>query len=144
MLKPLRFLTLICVSFLSSAHADEGLTITDARIMITPPGVSVTAGLMSIVNKTDSDIKIFSISAEGFERVEMHKTEVSDGVARMRQEHNLIVPAHGELILENGGYHMMLYTPARSFSVGDSIALSLSTSIGKVTATVPVKRHFAN
>lgn len=144
MFKPLRFLTLICLFCTSAVHAEAGLTITDARIMITPPGVSVTAGLMSVVNKTDRDIKIFAISAEGFERVEMHKTEVTDGVARMRQEHELIVPANAKLILENGGYHMMLYAPERSFSEGDSIAVSLSTSIGPITASVPVKRHFAN
>lgn len=144
MFKPLRLLTLICLTCLSTAYADIGLSITDARIMIAPPGVSVTAGLMTITNDTDKDIKIFSISAEGFEHVEMHKSEVSDGVARMRQEHNVIVPAHGKLILEHGGYHMMLYAPARAFAVGDSIALSLSTSIGEISSSVPVMRHFAN
>lgn len=144
MFKPLRFLILICAFYTSAIHAEAGLTVIDARIMITPPGVSVTAGLMSVVNTTDNDIRIFAISAQGFERVEMHKTEITDGVARMRQQHELIVPANGNLILENGGYHMMLYAPKRSFSEGDSIALSLSTSIGPVTALVPVMRHFAN
>lgn len=144
MFKALRLLPLLALFCISSVYAELGLTVVDARIMVTPPGVSVTAGLMSIVNNTDNDVTVSAISAEGFERVEMHKTEISEGVARMRQEHELIIPAHGKLTLENGGYHMMLYAPERSFSVGDTITLSLTTSIGSITASVPVKRHFAN
>ena len=140
----LRPLVLLMLFYTGNALAESELTITDARIMITPPGVSVTAGLMTVVNNTENDIKIFAIEAEGFKRVEMHKTEVTDGVARMRQEYELKVPANDQLILENGGYHMMLYTPERSFAEGDSIALSLSTSIGPVRASVPIKRHFAD
>ncbi len=140
----LRFLPWVLMLCASLVYAEAELKVIDARIMITPPGVSVTAGLMTVVNETDSDIEISSITAQGFERVEMHKTEVVDGVARMRQEHELNVPAKDSLILKNGGYHMMLYTPERSFAEGDMIEITLITNQGKVTALVPVKRHFAN
>jgi copper(I)-binding protein len=140
MMLKIRCLLLVMVAFVASAHADERLSVMDAHVMLAPPGVSVTAGLMTLVNHTGQEIVVHSITAVDFERVELHKTEVVDGVARMIAQHALRVPPNGELVLAHGGYHMMLYAPQKGFGEGDTVTLTLDTSIGDITILAPVKR----
>ncbi|MCB1756514.1 MAG: copper chaperone PCu(A)C [Gammaproteobacteria bacterium] len=118
----------------------SALSVVDAEVMLAPPGVSVTAALMTVKNDSDQSITIERIEAEDFEHVELHKTEVVDGTARMIAQKNLTIPAGGTLELAHGGYHLMLYAPARGFAEGDVVKLTLYTSAGRISVNAPVKR----
>ncbi len=134
------FTTLLFLACFSCGNAEESLSIIDPQVMLAPPGISVTAGLMSVRNNTETDIYIEKITAVNFKRVELHKTEITDGTARMIEQKNLKIPAKGILELSHGGYHMMLYAPDKGFAEGDIVSLSLYTSAGKFEFTAPVKR----
>ena len=132
--------TLGALLITSMAKAGPTIELINAAVMLAPPGVSVTAGFMTLENTGQKDIVIESITAKDFQRVEMHKTEVKDGMARMIQQQHLTIPAGGRLELSHGSYHMMLYAPARGFNESDSVQLTLHTDAGDFTINAPVKR----
>ena len=120
--------------------AEDSVSIIDPQVMLAPPGISVTAGLMSLRNNTATDIIIKGVEAKHFKRVELHLTTITDGTARMVEQKNLKIPANDVLELSHGGYHMMLYGPDRAFNEGDSVSLTIETDAGTFHFEAPVKR----
>jgi copper(I)-binding protein len=58
--------------------------------------------------------------------VEIHETVMEGEVMKMRMlADGLTVPARGNVILQPGGYHVMLIDIQRELKVGDSFALEL-------------------
>ncbi len=117
-------LLLICFN----ANAANSLNVTDAWIAEAPPGASVMAGYMKIENPSSTDIDIVSVSSPSFKQIEMHQSKESDGFAKMLPQKKLTIPAHGNLILTSGSYHLMLIKPEKWFKQGDSINVSFNLS----------------
>ena len=61
------------LTWLSSAVAGEtaALRVQDAWIRAAPPGVSVLAGYMTLVNDSDGDLIITAASSPSFRMIEM-------------------------------------------------------------------------
>lgn len=131
MLRRLFTAALTSLALLAPASALAGeLSAQHAMVREMPPGARVTAAFMVLRNTGDADIAISAISSPAFGRVEMHRTQVVDGVARMLPQDSLPVPAGGELVLEHGSWHLMLFQPQRELRAGDSVAFSAETSAG--------------
>lgn len=122
-----RTLPLIIVATLTSqnAIADDKLEIDDAWIAEAPPVSKVLAAYMEIENETRQDRQAISMQCEEFERAEFHRTIEKDGMARMEHLQVLNIPANSELELEPGGYHIMLFNPARRLLAGDKTGCSM-------------------
>jgi copper(I)-binding protein len=124
------------------AQADDGLQVTGPWIREAPPGASVLAGYLTLSNTTDTALVIESISSPAFEAVEIHRSWVEDGIARMQAVPGLTIPAAGSFSLAPGGYHLMLLRPVRSLTAGDNVTLLLHHTGGAcVTVTAPVLRQ---
>jgi len=53
----------------------------------------------------------------------------------------LEVPAGGQLMLEPGGHHLMLFDPLRTLTAGETVTLIIHMNNGKqLSATAPVIR----
>ena len=125
----------MCSAFLFSAVANaagSSLQLHDSWIREAPPSAKVLAGFLSIKNSGQTDRLLLSIEADGFEKVEMHKTEVHGKMTHMVLQKELLVPAGETVLLEPGGYHLMLMRPAKSFRAGDNITLKFSFKDGEV------------
>jgi copper(I)-binding protein len=123
------------------AQADGGLQVTEAWIREAPPGTTVLAGYLTLSNTGDTPLVIEAVSSPDFNTIEIHRSWIEDGIARMQQVSGLTVPAGGSISLEPGSYHLMLFQPARALSAGDNVTLQLQPSTGScVTATAPVLR----
>lgn len=85
------------------------------------PGMKMSAGYLSLTNNTDAPIRVTRVSSPQFAAVELHESTVEDGVARMRELPELLIPPRGAVTLERGGKHLMLMRPT-----GDSDEVSLS------------------
>lgn len=96
-----------CLAVLAVGCADAKVTIDDAWIRGARPGSSVVAGYCSITNTTAVSVTIVEFVGPG--RVEMHETETTDGVSRMRPMERLTVAPGQTLQLAPGGKHLMLY-----------------------------------
>jgi len=132
------FLLLCCVI---PAQADDTLQVSDPWIREAPPGATVLAGYLTLTNTTSAPLVIEAVSSPAFEAVEIHRSQVVDGVARMQPVSELTVPATGNISLAPGGYHLMLLRPVRPLTEGDNVILLLHRADGIcVTVTAPVLR----
>ena len=112
------------------AIADDKLEIDDAWIAEAPPASAVMASYMEIENETGQDRQAVSMQCDEFDRAGFHRTVEKDGMARMEHQQVLNIPANSELKLEPGGYHIMLFNPARHLMAGDKTSCSMKFDDG--------------
>lgn len=115
--------------------------VVDPWIRQAPPGARMMAGYLVLENPGDQPRELVAVSSPDFASIEVHRTEIVDGVARMIPEPDLTVPAGGRVVFEPGGRHLMLHGPARDLSEGDSVALSFGFADGgRIDLAAPVRR----
>ena len=120
------------------AIADDKLEIDEAWIAEAPAVSKVMAAYMEIENETRQDRQAVSMQCKEFERAEFHRTVEKDGMARMEHQQALNIPADSELALEPGGYHIMLFNPARHLLAGDKTSCSIKFDDG-TTISIDLK-----
>ncbi len=121
------------------AVADSSLVITDPWVREAPPGADVLAAYMTIANPGANTATIIALSSPDFERIEIHRTLVEDGVARMVPVESLRIAAAERVVFEPGGMHLMLYNPKRQLREGDSVLLDLQqATAASIRVDVPV------
>jgi len=131
---------LIMQSFLITAIADETIVVSDARVRAGPPTAKVLAAYMKIMNKSDESRKLTAVSSSWFNKVEMHKTEIHEGIMNMVLQKYLEIPAKGLLKLEPGGYHLMLMNLKSVPQEGEQVDMELHFDNGQtVHISVPVR-----
>lgn len=122
----------------STTWAGAPLNVENAVVRATPPGARVTASFMTLRNGGSEDVSVTAVTSPAYGRVEMHLSKVVDGVAKMIPQEQLVVPAGGELVLQHGSWHLMLFEPKASLEVGDQVQLELETSAGPMSLNAPV------
>jgi copper(I)-binding protein len=133
-------LALLCLY--NSAHAAATLEITAPWIREAPPSSRVLAAYMSISNPGDAAVTINGISSPDFESAELHRTVINESVASMQHIKQLDVPANGDITLEPGGLHLMLFNPKRMLTAGDTVTLTIHVTNGTcMTVSAPVVRQ---
>ena len=118
-------LALTALILCNVAQAAGTLEISHAWIREAPPSSKVLAAYMSITNQGETAITINGISSPEFESAEVHRTVINEGVARMLHIEQLEIPANGNVTLEPGGLHLMLFNPERALAAGDTVTLTI-------------------
>ena len=125
----MRILILCLATFLAhlpaQAAEDATLDINSAWIPEAPPTARMLAGYLDVTNGGETPVTIVDVAGDAFEKVEMHRTERSDGVARMRRQHRIEIPPGETVHFEPGGLHLMLMRPESPPRAGDEIPLRL-------------------
>lgn len=128
------FATLLCCGAVFpalSVAAGKGLVAAHAWVPEAPPVASVMAGYVVFKNETQAPIELVSASSAQFDSVEFHRSVEQDGMARMVQQAQLLIPAGEQLALTPGGYHLMLIGPEQSYSVGEQIVVQFAAASGE-------------
>ena len=121
-------------------HGHDKLTIENAAARPGLPNRPMAA-YMRIKNGGHQGDRLVSASSPDFETIELHTVKEKDGVMTMLPVEGYDVPAHGMVMLEPGGNHLMLFGAARSFKTGDSFSVTLTfEKAGEVTIEVSVKK----
>lgn len=120
---------LVCGLLAACGAPQPPLVASDVEITRPMPGRHMSAGYLVLYNNTDEPIRITSVTSPQFGVVEMHETRIEDGISRMRELDELVVPAHGSVTLERGGKHLMLM---RAGDLGDSVSLQLMSGAALV------------
>lgn len=100
----------LLLAILLACSTDDGppLLVKDVEITLPMPGMSMSAGYLTLHNNSQSDIRITQVTSPQFDAVEIHETIVENDIARMRRVDELLV-APGETVrLERRGLHLML------------------------------------
>lgn len=112
----------ILLATVVSCSSDATIEIVDARLG-EPAGPN--AALYFTALGGDSPDRLVGAHATIATEVQIHETTIGeDGTMRMRPVDGLDLPADGELVLEPGGYHLMLVDVER-VEAGEEIDVSL-------------------
>jgi len=123
------------------AVADSTIVARDAWVREAPPGALVLAAYLTLNNPGTKEDKLVAIHCPDFNKVEIHATEIRDGIARMKSLDDLPIPPHATVKLAPGGNHLMLHSPRRALAAGMSIKLDLHFGSGmRLTVDAPVRR----
>ena len=116
------------------------LTIDKAWARATPKGADAGAGYLIIHNTGATADRLTGGSAD-FATVEIHEMKMDNNVMQMRElKDGLAIPAHGEVRLAPGGYHVMFTHLTKPLEKGATVTVTLTFEhAGKVAVEFPVE-----
>jgi copper(I)-binding protein len=100
---------------------ESPLQIADPWVREAPPTARVLGLFMQLRNAGDEELVIEGASSPLCERVEIHRTVLEEGMARMIAQPELRLAPGETLSLEPGSYHLMLIGPHRALVAGDEL-----------------------
>ena len=136
----------LCVAMVLNACApvteQSGPVFEDAWIRPLPPGMKMTAAFGTLSNPGKKPLVFNSFSSPSFGDVSLHRTREVDGVSKMREVDELRVAPGESVVLEPGGYHLMLMVPGSDLEPGQTVHIVMSTDDGNSYGfDVPVERR---
>jgi len=132
---------LISIALLSvSTLLASTLEVNDAYVRATPPGLPNSAAFMNISNNSNHDITILKASSSIAKAVELHTHDMSNGVMKMYQVPEIIIPKKGTVKFQPSGYHLMFIGLTNPLKAGEEVTFTLTLKNGKTkTITAPIK-----
>jgi copper(I)-binding protein len=133
----LRFLAVAALVLTAGCSGETGgLQISDVRVGA-PTGPN--AAMYFTARGADEADTLRSASTDVASEIQIHETVTSDeGTMSMRPVPRLELPAGGQLVLEPGGYHLML-VGVDELEVGDTISVTLTWEVaGEMTVEAEV------
>ena len=115
-----------------AAGEEAGVSVRDAWVRESPPGVTMMAGYMALRNKTSRSEILVAASSSDFETVMIHRTTAKNGMAGMEHAPQIELTPNASLIFAPGGYHLMLMNPKRTLRAGDAVVINLEFRGGLV------------
>jgi len=89
------------------------------------PGTTVTSSYMKIINHHNVDIMLVGAKGKFSQQIELHEHTMKDGMMRMAQVPNIVIPANGSVMLEPSGLHIMAFDIKQPLKHGQSVELTL-------------------
>ena len=88
------------------------------------------AGFMTLANRSKAADTLVAIESPGARKVEIHRSQMSGGVASMRRVERLSIPAGRAVTFAPGGYHLMFVGLARPLKTGQTLPATLTFASG--------------
>jgi hypothetical protein len=120
-----RILAVTALAISSAAQAAD-VHVLSAWSRVTPPGVTVGVGYVTVHNAGKKALRLTGASSARAASVEMHETRVdAKGLSTMRPLHDVTVAAGSAVTFEPGGRHLMLLGLKAPLVEGERVPLSL-------------------
>lgn len=132
------FKTLLLSAIFVTPAVAELPQISDARVVQPPPGANVAAAYFTINNTDSETLQIMGVSSDIAKKVEIHLSRVENDVAKMEKQESVSVPAGESLKFNHGSFHVMFMGLNTELVAGQSMQLTLNTSVGALNVTVPI------
>ena len=124
------FLTIILlISNNGIANAEIGAK--NAVVTAPIPGMLNTAGYVTLMNQSDSDITLTSADSIIADKVEFHDHIMTHGVMKMVKLEQIVVPANGSLIFQSGGLHIMFLGVSKHAAHQEKTEVTLYAASGE-------------
>lgn len=134
------FLMMFFMLFTAGAYAQD-VSIEDAWVREGPPGMAMLAGFMTVNNQGKEERSIVGAEGPDFGSIELHRSIMEGGMARMVPQKSIPIPAGGSVALKPGDYHLMLMQPKRALVAGDHTEITLILDDDtRITVDAPVKK----
>jgi len=123
------FLTLLFA--FSSAWAFEEvkpinkyISFTNPWVRLLPPTLMHTAAYVEINNSSKVADKLLNVWSPAVKSVSVHQTKEVDGLLTMLEASNISIPPMGKLVLQPGGYHLMLMGLKNSLKENETLTIN--------------------
>jgi copper(I)-binding protein len=104
------------------------------------PNELPAAGYVTLANAGVKPVDLVSASSPDYGSVMLHQSVSNGSTEKMIMVDKLTVPAHGQVAIAPGGYHLMLMAPRHKIAPGDTVHVNLKFSDGAtVDAPLAVK-----
>ena len=122
--------------FASAAQAAgaNAISVKDAWVRWLP-GNLPAAGYATLVNASAKPVDLVDISSNDYGDAMLHQTVSNGSSQKMVMVDKLTVPAHGQVAIAPGGYHVMLEDAKHKIAPGDTVHLTLKFSDGEALDT---------
>lgn len=123
----------LCAVFAAPSQAAglaDLVSIVDPYVRQAPPNAKATGAFMVLRNAGDKDVAVIKADSSVANVTELHTHINDNGVMRMRQVKEIVVPAKGEVQLKPGGYHVMLIDMKAPLQEGDHVMIDLGFADG--------------
>lgn len=114
-----------------SSPSGDAVALMNAWVREAHPDAAVNGGYMTLINVGSEDVTLVGLESPAFEKAEIHEMAHVDGLMKMRRLDEVVVPAGGQARFEPGGRHLMLMSPARHWTAGETIELTMIFASGK-------------
>jgi copper(I)-binding protein len=131
-LKTLAFLTALSLG--THAFAAGPIAAQHAWVRWLPSRLPA-AGYVTLVNSGDKPVDLVDIDSPAYGMAMLHQTVSNGSTQQMVMVDKLTIPAHGQVAIAPGGYHIMLEHPQREIKPGDTVHLHLKFSDGETLDT---------
>lgn len=125
---------LVCITGAGAAES-EAVNLHDAWIAEGPPMVKRHAGYVEIDNSGPTDVTLKEVTSPDFGRIEIHRSVIDNGIAKMLYQRSVTIPANGHLSFAPGGYHLMLLNAHKPLTEGASVSLTFTFNNGDIIHT---------
>lgn len=125
----------------TKAPSAKKLAVEAPWVREAPPGARVLGAYMTLVNASEQGDRLLSVSSPLAGEIEIHRMTVKNGMMDMEPIPFLTVPARGEVKLQPGGNHLMIYGMKRDLKAGDRLPLELKFEhAGTISVDFPVRK----
>lgn len=136
-MKQILWKTALLATLIAPAAWAAEVAVTDAWVRATMPGQKTSGAYLQI--QSDADARLVGVSSPVAPRAEVHEMKMDGDVMRMRELKALDLPRGKPVVLEPGGYHIMLMNLKKPISAGESVPLTLVIESAGERQTVDVK-----
>lgn len=130
----LRFISrlALCASVVASSVAmASSIEMAAPAVRATPPGAPTSGGYVTLINHSDQERFLVGAESSVANKVEIHVSEMKGETMMMHQVEQIAVPAHGEVQLKPGGYHIMMMGLKQPLSAGETVNFTLVMKNGE-------------
>ena len=125
----MRWIALCAAAVIGIAATGRAEDIKSGALTIEAPWVRASAGttagvFLTVRNDGEAD-RLAAVTTESAAEAKIDATVKDGDVMKMRPVDRLPVPAHGNVALTPGGYHIMLMGLKGPLKAGDSVSLTL-------------------
>lgn len=133
---------ILAMPALAHDYSIGDLTIEHPFSFATPPGSATAAGYMEITNNGTEDDVLVS-AASSFPMTQLHKTEMTDGIMKMRHQMGGVpVPAGETVAFQPGGLHVMFMGLDSHLTEGEENTVTLTfENAGTIDVTFNVEKR---
>jgi len=107
-------------------EAPEGITVSDARLMLPPVSGNPAAVYFTIANSSGRDAMIRTANVQGAGIAALHQTATWNLQTDMQEVFQQPVPAGGSVAFEPGGLHVMANDLADTVAPGSTVQVTLT------------------
>jgi Uncharacterized protein conserved in bacteria len=140
MMKNLRVMAVVLAGLYASVAGAAGVMVENPWVREAPPTAAALGAFMVLHNQTAKSLVLVGAHSAVAAEVQLHRTVVEGGMAKMLHQHNIEIPANGKLEFKPGDYHLMLMQPARVLKAGEKVEITLKFKDGSsLPATFEVR-----